>query len=67
MQPVIIAAKSGQFTENPDGTITAAGHTLATNEFEIAYEALDTHYDIQADFGMVIMMDTMITEELKIE
>ena len=40
---------------------------LSPNEFEIAYEALDTQYDIQADFGMVIMMDTAITEELKVE
>lgn len=50
MQPVIIAAKSGNFTENPDGSITAGGFVLAPHEFEIAYEALDTHYDIQADF-----------------
>ena len=67
MQPVIVAAKSGEFTENADGTITAGGHTLAANEFEIAYEALDTHFDIQAGSGMVIMMDTTITEALKIE
>ena len=67
MQSVIIAAKTGNFKNFGDGRIEVAGHILNAGEYEMAYEAIDTHYDIQADFGMVVMMDTKITEELKIE
>jgi isoleucyl-tRNA synthetase len=67
VQEVIRLAKSGEFTENPDGSITVGAYSLSPGEFEIAYEPYGDATDVQGGFGTVIAMDTAVTEDLRLE
>lgn len=68
VQEVIIQAKSGNFQELSDGQIQVGEYMLNTGEYEIAYEPLqDVTLDVMSGSGMVIAMDTLITEELELE
>ncbi len=67
IQEIIRLAKDWQFEEKENWVIFVWSYELQKEEYEIAYETLDSSLDIQVWFGMVIAMDTNITEELKIE
>lgn len=43
-------------------------YTLESDEYEMAYEPLpDIAMDVLGGFGMIVALDTEITEELKLE
>lgn len=68
VQDVIVQAKSGNFQELADGRIQVGEYTLEAGEYEIAYEPLEgVSLDVMSGTGMVIAMDTTITEELELE
>ncbi|NUJ97771.1 class I tRNA ligase family protein [Candidatus Gracilibacteria bacterium] len=57
-------AKSGNFEELEDGKVKVANFILEKDEYEIAFEAGDSSFDIEAGFGMVIALDKNLTPEL---
>ncbi|MDD2516237.1 MAG: class I tRNA ligase family protein, partial [Candidatus Gracilibacteria bacterium] len=67
VQAVIVAAKSGDFKEIGEGKIKVGNFILEANEYEIAFEPTNLELDIEANFGMVIAMDTQVTESLRNE
>ncbi|MDD4152016.1 MAG: DUF5915 domain-containing protein [Candidatus Gracilibacteria bacterium] len=67
VQEIIIQAKAGNFEELENGDIKVGEFLVLKDEYEIAYEKSDDSLDIEAGFGMVIAMDPIITEELKLE
>ncbi|MCK9272869.1 isoleucine--tRNA ligase [Candidatus Gracilibacteria bacterium] len=80
VQNIIIQAKNGNFQDLGEGRIKIphpnplpegegiSGFILEEGEYEIAYEPLSgVEVDIEAGFGMVIAVDTKITEQLKLE
>lgn len=64
---IFAAAKSGNFTENADGSITVAGETLPQGTYEISYVKTDAKQDIDVDNGIVVKVDWTITPELELE
>lgn len=65
---MIIQAKSGNFQELADGRIQVGEFVLEAGEYEIAYEPLEgVSLDVMSGTGMVIAVDTVITEELELE
>lgn len=64
---IFAAAKSGDFTENADGSITVAGENLPAGSFEISYVKTDPTQDIDVDNGIVVKADWTITSELELE
>ena len=72
VQAVIVAAKDGRFTLQDDGRVSveygeAQTVTLEVAEFELVYEPLDALADVEGRGGRVIMMDTEVTEALRLE
>ncbi len=68
VQTVIKAAKAGEWTSNPDGTVAVAGQLLQPDEFSMA---LDPHEGIAAaplpGNAAVVVIDTALTPELESE
>ena len=61
-------AKSGQFTLLSDNTVQVSDIILEADEYEIRYDKLeDTQGDIITQEDLIIMIDTTITAELKLE
>ena len=60
-------AKAWNFEELENGNIKVWEFTLEQWDFELVYQAWDSSLEIESWFGMVISMDTNITEELKNE
>ncbi len=71
VQEVIVAAKSGNFTELEGGKIQVGSHVLEPGEFEIAYEPMNTggasELVIESGYGTVVALDTTVTDELRLE
>ena len=68
VQAVFKAARSGDWTRNDDGTVTAAGHVLEAGSFELAVEASDGAAAAGLASGdAVVMLDTAVTPELEAE
>lgn len=68
VQNIIIQAKNWNFEDLWDWKLKVWEFILEAGEYEIAYEPLSgVEVDIEAGFGMVIAIDTKITEELKLE
>lgn len=40
---------------------------LEVGEFELVYEPISSENDVEGDGGQVLLMDTTITEELRME
>lgn len=68
VQQVFGAAKSGDWTSNPDGTVTVGGHTLQPSEYELALNAADgvTAAALPSN-DAVVVLDTNTTPELLAE
>ncbi len=64
VQQVIQKGKTGDFTEEPDGTIVIDGERLSPDEVSIAYQA-EEGQGVAADHGVVVRVDTAITEDLQ--
>ena len=66
VQEIIKAAKAGEFTENPDGSITVLGEKLSSEEAQITYQGKEGR-NVACEKGIVVSLDSEITEELKLE
>ncbi len=66
VQDVIRAARAGEFTENPDGTVTCAGVRLEAGEFELTPTVSDALSARYKD-GRMIALDLSITPDLEAE
>lgn len=67
VKDIMSAAKSWNFEELDNGSVQVWEFTLEAWDFELVFEAWDSAYEIEAGFGMVIAMDSELTEELKQE
>ncbi len=65
VQEVIKAGKAGQFEEK-DGMIIIMGETLTPEEAKITFQSKEG-LNVAADKGVVVSLDTDITDELKLE
>ena len=67
-QEVFVAARSSQWEFNDDGTVTAAGHTLTGDEFELALNPVEGTSAAALPSGDgLVALDTAITAELSAE
>lgn len=67
VQEIIQAGKSGAFTQTKNGMITILGEELTPEEATIIYKTHDDRLDTAGDHGIVVQLDTAITEELTLE
>ncbi len=67
VQQILAAAKSGNFTELGDGRVQVGDALLEAGEFELVYEPLSLDMDVEGGGGLVILMDTIVTEDLRLE
>ena len=67
VQKVIVEAKNGNFVEKENGIIDVGGFILETGEYTMEYLPLEGTLDVEGGYGMVVGLDTHITEDLKIE
>ena len=77
VQVVIKAAKSGEWTDLGDGTVSVGGHVLSAEQFEIALQPTEGRSAAAArmadpeggiiDLGLVVSIDTEVTAELEAE
>ncbi len=77
VQKVIAAAKAGEWTQEPDGSLTVAGHALAEGDYELALQPAEGRAAAAVrmldpegrllDLGLVVDLDTEVTPELEAE
>ncbi|MDZ4217346.1 MAG: DUF5915 domain-containing protein, partial [Candidatus Gracilibacteria bacterium] len=70
VQHIITEAKAGHYKELENGNYRVLDFELSLNEIEIAYEALEEgkgHLVVEAGQGIVVILDTEITPELRRE
>jgi|CXWL01.1.fsa_nt_gi isoleucyl-tRNA synthetase len=70
VQTIIKEAKSGNYTQLANGNYQVLEYELTPEEIEIAYESLVTekgHHVVEAQQGMVVILDTEVTPELQRE
>lgn len=60
-------AKEGQFDRLSNGDIQVEDVVLEDGEYELRYEKWDLQHEIAVDNDTIIMIDTQITQDLKIE
>ncbi len=66
VQELIKAGKSGDFSEEKDGTFKVLEETIGPDEAQVVYRGKEGN-NIAAEAGIVVAMDTEITEELMLE
>ncbi|MDH3704482.1 MAG: isoleucine--tRNA ligase [Acidimicrobiia bacterium] len=68
VQKVFAAAKSGDWTDNGDGTVTVADHVLEADEFELTVEPVEgvVAAALPSNDALVVL-DTDVTPELEAE
>jgi isoleucyl-tRNA synthetase len=67
VQKVITEAKNGNFVEKENGIIDVGGFILEPGEYTMEYLPLEGTLDVEGGYGMVVALDTTITEALKLE
>ena len=67
MQDVIREAKSGNYVELEGGQIQVGDHIISSDEYVIEYESSDSTLDLIVDRETVLVLDTVITPQLKLE
>lgn len=67
VQKVIVEAKNGNFVEKENGIIDVGGFILESGEYTMEYLPLEGTLDVEGGYGMVVGLDTIITESLKLE
>ncbi len=60
-------AKNGNFIEKENGIIDVGGFILESGEYTLEYLPLEGIGDVEGGYGMVISLDTTITEGLRLE
>ncbi|MFH1720304.1 MAG: isoleucine--tRNA ligase [Patescibacteria group bacterium] len=66
VQKIIQTAKSGDFEVLEGGKVKVGKYVLEGDEVEVGYNGKEG-YDVESEAGMVVVLDTMITDELKNE
>lgn len=66
VQEVINAGKEGEFRVEDDGSVLVLDERLAADEVQIVYRGKEGQ-DVAADRGVVVSLETEITDELKTE
>ncbi|HCB34949.1 MAG TPA: hypothetical protein DEP69_07395 [Acidimicrobiaceae bacterium] len=67
-QAVFAAARTGDWHEEPDGTVVAGGHSLTAAEYELALHPADAATSaVIAGRDLVIVLDTGLTPDLEAE
>jgi len=66
VQEIIKKAKAGEFEINDDGTVKVAGFVLGEGDFEMGFMGRQG-YDVASEAGLSVVLDTKISEELKLE
>lgn len=66
VQTIIGKVKEGDYQVLEDGTVKVLDYILTGEEIEIGFKGKDG-YDVQSEEGVVVMLDTRITDELKRE
>lgn len=66
VQELIKAAKAGDFSEEKDGGFKVLDEVIAPDEAQVVYRGKEGK-NIAAEAGIVVAMDTEITEELMLE
>lgn len=61
---VLMAAKSGDFVDNGDGTVTVSDIVLSADEYERSYIKTDETLDVEVQDGIVVWIDAEITPAL---
>ena len=67
VQKVITEAKNGNFTEKENGIIDVGGFILEVGEYTMEYLPLEGTLDVEGGYGMVVALDTTISDTLKTE
>ena len=68
VQAVFAAARSGEWTRNPDGSVAVAGQVLTPDELELALEPVDESSTAPlSSADAVVVLDTDVTDELEAE
>ncbi len=67
VQSIIIEAKNGNFVEKENGIIDVNGFILETGEYTMEYLPLEGTLDVEGGYGMVVGLDTQVTDILKLE
>ena len=67
VQKVITEAKNGNFVEKENGIIDVGGFILEPGEYTMEYLPLEGTLDVEGGYGMVVALDTTITEGLRLE
>jgi isoleucyl-tRNA synthetase len=67
MQDVIREAKAGNYTKLEGGQIQVGDYTISSDEYEVEYQSADVSQDVAVDRDTVLLLDTAITPELKLE
>jgi isoleucyl-tRNA synthetase len=67
VQEIIVKAKNGEFLTLPEGKIQVGEYLLEKEEYVIEYLPLHEGDDVEGGYGMVIALDTHITDALKCE
>ena len=67
VQKVITEAKNGNFVEKENGIIDVGGFILEPGEYTMEYLPLEGTLDVEGGYGMVVALDTTITEPLQLE
>ncbi|HET7686188.1 MAG TPA: isoleucine--tRNA ligase, partial [Candidatus Limnocylindria bacterium] len=63
---IMAAARSGDWTANDDGTVTAGGVTLAADEFQLTARARAGH-EVAEEGGILVALDTQLSPQLEAE
>jgi len=68
VQEVFAAARSGDFTQNDDGTVSISGEILESGEFELALDSPEgTTAATLSGANIVVVLDAELTPELETE
>jgi len=68
VQEVFAAARSGDFTQNDDGTVSISGEILEPGEFELALDSPEgTTAATLSGANIVVVLDAELTPELETE
>ncbi len=67
VQQIIVEAKNGNFTEKEHGSIDVSSYILESGEYTYEYVPYLGVGDVEGGYGMVIAMDTEISDELRLE
>lgn len=67
VQSIIQKAKTGEFEELEANRIRVWDFVLEVDEYEVFYEKTDSTLDVEVGYGLVIAIDPIITDELKLE